>query len=77
MRQTDHKKYRFELFYANSVLGNIGEPNDIALLEQHIHSRIKDVRGTAVYAIENIKKRFGMAEIEAGECSSPLRKDNY
>ena len=72
VRQTDHKKYRFELFYANSVLGNIGEPNDIALLEQHIHSRVKDVRGTAVYAIENIKKRFGMTEIEVGERSSPL-----
>lgn len=67
VRQEDNKKYRFELFYANSVLGFIGEPEDIALLGRHIHSRIQDVRETAIYAIENIKKRFGMTEIEAGD----------
>lgn len=59
VRQENEKQYKFELIYANAALGYIGEPGDTALLEQHIHSRIPDVKDSAIYAINNIKKRFG------------------
>lgn len=57
VRQTDEKKYKYELIYANAALGYMGDQSDIGLLEQHIHSRIRDVKDSAVYAIENIRKR--------------------
>ncbi len=60
VKQEDEKHHKFELIYANAALGYIGEPGDIALLEQHIYSRIRDVKDSAVYAINNIKQRFGM-----------------
>ena len=56
--QEDEKKYKFELIYAHAALGEIGTEADIALLEQHVYSRIRDVRDTAAYAIENIQKRI-------------------
>jgi len=58
VNQKDEIQYKFELIYANAALGYIGEPGDIILLEQHIHSRIPDVKDSAAYAIENIKRRF-------------------
>lgn len=58
--QEDEKQHKFELIYANAALGYIGDPGDIALLEHHIHSRIPDVKDSAIYAINNIKQRFGM-----------------
>lgn len=58
--QEDEKQYKFELIYANAALGYIGEIGDIDLLEQHIHSRIPDVKDSAIYAINNIRQRFGM-----------------
>lgn len=60
VRQEEEKKCKFELFYANAALGFIGEVSDIALLERHTHSRIRDVRDTAVKAINNICQRFGI-----------------
>ena len=60
VRQTDEKKNKFELFYANAVLGYIGEPSDVTILEQHIHSRIPDVKNSAINAINSIKQRFSM-----------------
>jgi len=48
------------LIYANAALGYIGEPSDTALLEQHIHSRIPDVKDSAIYAINNINQRFNV-----------------
>lgn len=61
VKQEDEKQCKFELIYANAVLGYIGEPGDIDLLTQHISSRIPDVKDSAIYAIDNIKKRYGMA----------------
>lgn len=60
VRQTDEKKNKFELFYANAVLGYIGEPSDVTILEQHIHSRIPDIKNSAINAINSIKQRFSM-----------------
>lgn len=60
VRQTDEKTYKYELIYAHASLGFIGMPEDIELLETHTHSRIRDVRDTANYAIGNIKARFGL-----------------
>ena len=54
---TDEKEYRYEIVYANSALGNIGNEEDIPILEQHINSRISDIRESARYAIETINKR--------------------
>lgn len=58
VNQKDEKQYKFELIYANAALGYIGEPGDIVMLEQHVRSRIPDVKDSAIYAIDNIKKRF-------------------
>ncbi len=58
VRQADEKKYKFELIYANASLGFIGEPCDITLLEQHVNSRIRDVKDSAIYAVNNIRERF-------------------
>ncbi len=60
VEQKNVKQLKFEIIYANSALGYIGEPSDTALLEQHIHSCIPDVKDSAIYAINNIKKRFGI-----------------
>jgi len=57
--QKDEKQHKLEIMYANAALGYIGEPSDIALLEQHIDSRIPDVKDSAIYAINNIKQRLG------------------
>ena len=58
VKQENQKQYKFELFYANAALGYIGEPSDITLLEKHTHSRIPDVKNSAIYEINNIKHRF-------------------
>ena len=58
VRQEDERKYKYELIYAHAALGAIGTESDIALLEKHANSRIRDVRDTAAYAIENIQKRI-------------------
>lgn len=60
--QEDEKRYKYELIYGNATLGGIGTPDDIALLERHVHSRIRDVRDSAMYAINNIRQRFGQTE---------------
>lgn len=60
VRQENERQYEFEIVYANAALGYIGTPEDIALLERHIHSRIHDVKDSAIYAINNIKQRFDM-----------------
>lgn len=62
VRQEDEKQHKFELIYGNAALGFIGEPSDIALLERHIHSRIPDVKDSAIYAINHIRQRFGMED---------------
>jgi hypothetical protein len=66
VRQKDEKLYKFELIYANGVLGCIGEISDIVLLEQHTNSRIRDVKATAIYAINSIRQRFGMEPVDEG-----------
>lgn len=58
VRQEDEKKNKQELIYAHAALGEIGDMEDIELLEKHIHSRIRDVRDTAHYAMDRIQKRF-------------------
>ena len=60
--QEDEKKYKYELIYAHAALGAIGTEADIALLERHLHSRIRDVRDTAGYAIESIRKHRNLWE---------------
>lgn len=58
VNQTDERQYKYEIMYANAALGYIGEPSDITLLSQHIHSRIPDVKNSAIYAIDTIKHRY-------------------
>lgn len=58
VRQEDEKQYKFELIYANAALGAIGEAHDLDLLEKHVRSRVPDVKDSAIYAVNNIRKRF-------------------
>ena len=55
--QEDEKQYKFELIYANAALGSIGDIEDIALLEKHTHSHIRDIKDSAIYAIEKIRQK--------------------
>lgn len=57
INQEDTKACRFEIVYAIAALGRIGTKDDIPLLERHVHSRLKDVRESAEFAIERIEKR--------------------
>lgn len=59
VRQENEKQYKYELIYANAALGYIGEPCDVDLLERHTNSRVPDVKDSAMYAITNIRQRFG------------------
>lgn len=67
VEQKNEKQHKFEIIYANASLGYIGEPSDTTLLEQHIHSRIHDVKDSAIYAIENINQRFGLPTLPQNE----------
>ena len=58
LNQTDEKKYKYEIIYANMALGKTGKSEDIAILEKHLRSRIPDISDSAVFAIESIKKRY-------------------
>lgn len=58
VKQEDEKQYKFELVYAQGVLGYIGEACDIELLERHTHSRIRDVKDSARFAINYIRIRL-------------------
>ena len=60
LNQTDEKKYKFEIIYANVAIGRIGKSEDIPVLEQHLSSKIADVRDSSLYAIESIKERNGL-----------------
>ena len=51
------KKYRYEITYANSVLSDIGEPNDIRLLARYTRVSFIDIKDSANYAIKRINKR--------------------
>lgn len=57
VNQEDEKKYSYEITYANASLGKIGLKDDIPFLEKHIKSRKRDIRDSAVFAIERIKER--------------------
>jgi HEAT repeat protein len=50
----------YNLTYANSTLYNIGTIRAIPSLEKHLKSRKRDVRDSARYAIEEIKKRCNL-----------------
>lgn len=60
VQQEDEKQNKYELIYAQASLGNIGTEADIPLLERHSNSRIRDVKDSAAYAIENIRHRLGL-----------------
>ena len=47
----------YNLIYANATLNRIGTPKAIPYLEKHLKSRKKDVKDSAIYAIEEIKNR--------------------
>ena len=53
----DSSEDPYDLTYANSTLSSIGTLSAIAYLEKHLKSRKRDVKDTAKYAIEAIKKR--------------------
>lgn len=55
--QEDEKKYKYEIIYANASLGKIGDVTDIPLLQKHSDSRIRDIRESTRYAINEINKR--------------------
>jgi len=52
----DHKKNKYEIIYANAVLGMIGEKEDIDLLKPLFSSRIRDIKGSAKFAVEELEK---------------------
>lgn len=57
INQMDEKAYNYEITYANASLGKIGSVEDIPILEQHIKSKIHDIRDSAEFAIHRIQER--------------------
>lgn len=57
LTQTDEKTYEYDMYYANIAMQTIGEQADIPLLERFLKSRRPDLKITAQYAMEYIKKR--------------------
>lgn len=57
LNQTNKEKYEREIVYASFDLGKIGKSADIQILEQHLSSKIEDIRDSALYAIDSIKER--------------------
>ena len=57
-KQLDEKKYKYEIIYANACLNKIGVMEDIEILDLHTHSRIRDIKDSALFAIEAIKSRY-------------------
>lgn len=55
--QEDEKQYKLEIIYANAALGYIGNADDIALLEKHAYSRIRDIKDSAIFAIDQIRRK--------------------
>lgn len=49
----------YNLIYSNATLNRIGTARAIPYLEKHLKSRKRDVKLSAQYAIEEIKKRSG------------------
>ena len=47
----------YDLVYANATINTIGTLRAIPFLEKHLKSRKRDVKDSAKYAIEEIKKR--------------------
>lgn len=47
----------YDLVYTNATINTIGTPRAIPFLEKHLKSRKRDVKNSAKYAIEEIKKR--------------------
>lgn len=47
----------YDLVYTNATINTIGTPRAIPFLEKHLKSRKRDVKDSAKYAIEEIKKR--------------------
>lgn len=58
LNQVDENAYKYEIIYANASLGKIGSVEDIPVLEQHIKSKIRDVRYSAEFAIHRIQERI-------------------
>lgn len=48
---------QYDLIYANATLNNMGTERAIPFLEKHLNSRKRDVKTSAKFAIESIKKR--------------------
>lgn len=55
----DEKNYKMEIIYAHASMGKIGGESDIPILEKHLKSRIRDIKGSAEFAIDEIKNRRG------------------
>lgn len=48
----------YDLVYTNATINTIGTLRAIPFLEKHLKSRKRDVKDSAKYAIEEIKKRY-------------------
>lgn len=57
INQEDEKTYKYEITYANASLGKIGSMDDIPIIEQHLKSKIRDIRLSAEFAIQSIRER--------------------
>lgn len=57
LNQANERKYRYEIYYAASAIAEIGEVEDISMLEKHLDSRDKDIRYSSEFAIEKIRGR--------------------
>jgi len=63
IKQEDEKAYKYEIIYANASLGKIGSMEDVSIIEQHLKSKIRDIKGSAEFAIQSIRERNGTYDL--------------
>ena len=57
LEQEDEKTYKYEIINSNSTMNQIGTTEDIRYLERHSASRCRDIKISALLAIEQILLR--------------------
>ena len=58
LNQDDEKKYEYEIIYSIASLGKIGNISDIKVLEKFLHSKKRDIKTSAEFAINTIKENM-------------------
>ena len=57
IRSFRERKDKLDVVYATAVIGQIGDNSDIAMLQELLSSKVKDVRDSAKFAIQSLQSK--------------------